>query len=368
MDFTVQIAHSVDEIDRDAWEHLGAGRPFSSMRWYRFGEAVLKENPPTYIFLSHQGEPVARAAFWLNRQEWLPVTSKILRQGLEQLLKQWPLFVCETPLASMPGLILPDSPLHVKAIKDIASCASFLGKDQKASFTIFSYTQPEDARKKIWPDGFLPISYPDEETSLQITWPNFDNYLMHLAHSTRRNYRLHCAKADELKIALALEKNLDVREVLPLIKNVDTFHGVGHRPWTLSMLNHLDMVDSTWITARIAGRLAGCCAVIGDNNILTATLLGLDYSFPDYLYVYYQVIYGAIRHAVESGALRLYGGGGAYELKRRLGFERLPDDYLMARPNNPFLGWLLQKTATLTGIRIGTEAIAPKNGEGETGA
>ena len=61
------------------------------------------------------------------------------------------------------------------------------------------------------------------------------------------------------------------------------------------------------------------------------------------MYVYYQIIYAAIRYSIESGAKLLMGGGGAYELKRRLGFSKLPDDYMMVAANGQLLGWLFHR-------------------------
>jgi hypothetical protein len=89
----------------------------------------------------------------------------------------------------------------------------------------------------------------------------------------------------------------------------------------------------------------GCCSVIGDGGVLAATLLGLDYSLPEYIYVYYQIMYAAVRCAIESRARVLYGGGGAYELKRRLGLTKLPDDYMLVAASAPWLQWPLRGAA-----------------------
>jgi predicted N-acyltransferase len=41
MTFELQVAHSVEEIGRAAWDTLAAGRPSANYRWYAFGEQVL---------------------------------------------------------------------------------------------------------------------------------------------------------------------------------------------------------------------------------------------------------------------------------------------------------------------------------------
>src|SRR5512138_3273356 len=97
MEFDVQIAHSVIEIGEDPWNSLGAGRPFTSYRWYRYCEAVLSDCIPIYILLSQAGQTVARATFWVKRQELLPISSRIARFFIETLIRHWPLMTCEIP-------------------------------------------------------------------------------------------------------------------------------------------------------------------------------------------------------------------------------------------------------------------------------
>lgn len=350
MDFDIQVAHSVKEVGEDTWNQLSGARPLSSFRWYRFGEAVLEECPPTYITLSRGAEPVARATFWLKRREWLPLTSQVVRSGAEQLLYRWPLFSCETPLVSISGLVLPEGSTRTAALETIVHTAEAIGKAEHASFTLFGYIHPQDALGEGWSKAFSPIFYPDEETSLDIIWPDFEGYIKHLAKSTRRNYKLHGKKADELAVEITAHSGpLDIDQALTLIHNVDTYHHVGHRPWTKAILENANLVDSRWIAARVGDRLVGCCSVIGDGSVQIATLLGLDYSFPEFMYVYYQIIYAAVRQAIESGAKLLIGGGGAYELKRRLGFSKLPDDYMMVAASRHWLQWPLRAAARLIG-------------------
>ena len=145
---------------------------------------------------------------------------------------------------------------------------------------------------------------------------------------------------------------------LALIYDVDTFHGVGHRPWTRAVLENAGLVDSTWIAAHVGDCLVGCCSVIGDGGVLSATLLGLDYSLPDYIYVYYQIMYAAVRYAIDQKARILYGGGGAYELKRRLGFTKLPNDYMLVAASTPWLHWPLRAAVRWLGPqKAGVEVL-----------
>src|SRR5689334_1159062 len=114
-EFDFQIAHSVAEIDPESWDRLSAGRPFTSHQWYRYGEAVLADCKPIYLIVHQHGQPIARATFWRTANEPLPIQSAFLRHGLQSLFRHWPLLICQSPLCSISGLILPDTLLREAA-------------------------------------------------------------------------------------------------------------------------------------------------------------------------------------------------------------------------------------------------------------
>lgn len=353
----LHVMRDVKEIEPEAWDQLSAGHPFSSHRWYTFGQAVLADTPSTYLVLTSGGEPVARAALWLKHREWLPITSTIVRFTADKLIQRWPLLSCETPLVSFSGLILPDSPLWVKALELITQKVTELAKESHALCSLFGYIQPAELNDSAWPKNYTSVSYEDEETVLPIQWPDYNEYFMSLAHSTRRNIRLHGKKADELGITLLVNENVTaLEEAISLIGNVESHHGVGHRPWTRNLLQNSGMVDFRWISAWMDDRLVGCCSLLADGPACTATLLGLDYSFSNWIFVYYQLIYRLIRCAIEQGYEKLYGGGGAYELKRRLHFQKLPDDCMMVSPTSTLAGWFVRNSSHLLGSSVSEQA------------
>src|SRR5512145_3371150 len=103
----IQVAHRVGEIGQEQWDAVSQQHPFTSYRWYRFGETVLFDDTPTYVTLSWDGRPTARATFWLTRKEPLPIKSNRLRSLAQQAFYHSPLFFCRTPVAKTWGLILP---------------------------------------------------------------------------------------------------------------------------------------------------------------------------------------------------------------------------------------------------------------------
>ena len=324
MALELQIAHSVEEIEHTAWDHLGKRYPLAGYRWYRFGEAVLRNDPPVYILISHRGEPAGRATFWVNRREPLPIPLPAVRRPLEALLRHRPLFVCRSPLTSLSGLILPPPPLRDEALKLITRAALQEAQRCQASFVLFDYLEEEEARLPAWSGSFTATSIADPGTCLHITWSNFEDYLAHLPKSVRKDYRRHRNRAADQAIQIKcqqltapLEPHV-VEQAMALIHNVDKHHKSPPHPWGREMLEKAYLVDATWITASIEDRMVGCGLLLGDGDARFLALLGLDYEVK---YVYFQLFYAAIQHAIESGVRILRGGSGAYEMKRRLGFQ-----------------------------------------------
>jgi predicted N-acyltransferase len=340
--FEVQIAHSVEEIGQAAWDHLSRDEPFASYRWYRFGEAVLADTTPVYIILSQQGEPLARATFWLTREEPLPFSSRLVRQMLGGLLHRWPLLVCRSPWRSCTsGLILPAPPLRDAALMAIIQVAWDLARQHRVSFLAFDYLEDAEAEQLGASKAFVPVSATDPGTYLAITWPDFDSYLKHLSKSARSHYRRHSKFAAELGIQIKRYPAVtSVDQAMDLIRNVENHHDAAPDPWVRLALENATMVDATWLAAEIEGRLVGCQILLRDGEAYLHTGAGLDYSIQ---YAYFQLTYEAIRCAIDQGARLLQGGSGAYEFKRRLGFQLQRNNRTAFGANNGLLRWIGQR-------------------------
>lgn len=344
MSFDLQVVHSVQEIGQAAWDALAGDRPFASYRWYRFGEAVLADDKPIYIILSLAGEPVARGTFWLKREQPVPVSSRAVRRLLRMVFSCWPLMVCKSPLASISGLLLPDDPdLRDAALGTIARVAQAQGKQHRASFVFFDYLDTREIGWPGWPSEFLSLEVPESETRLVITWSDFGGYLSSLSKSARKDYRRHCNRAADLGIDVHYQSAVDsVDQALVLIHTVERRHNSDPSPWTRRMLENIGMVDATWLVAEVEGRLVGCGLLLGDGGYRFLASLGLDY---DVEYVYFQLMYEAIRGAIEAGARVLRGGSGAYEMKRRLGFDLESNNHVMYTASSRGIRWLAHRLA-----------------------
>jgi predicted N-acyltransferase len=328
MSFDVRIFHSVEEVGQEAWDHLSGGRPFTSYRWYRFGERVMAYDTPLYVVLFRQGEPVARATLWLTGREYLPIRVKPVRLVLEAMIGCWPLLICHSPLSSTTatsGLTLPGPPLREAALRTIAEVARELLEKNRGSFCLFSYLEEQEAREPGWPDPFVWTKVPDPGTRLDITWPDFEGYLAHLRKKQRYNVRRNMRLASELGIEIKQHPVVrDVDRAMTLHRNVNRRHKSGTVSWMRGALEHAGMVDAVWLTAEVEGRLVGCELMLGDGDAWLVTGLGLDYTTE---YAYFVLGYADIRCAIERGARFLRWGSLTYDVKERLGFEAESSDY-----------------------------------------
>ena len=350
MEFDVQITHSVEEVGQEAWDHLAGDRPFASYRWYRFGEAVLADNLPIYIILSQGREPVARATFWLRRNEPVPMPAGWVRGLMERLLRRWPLLICQSPLADVPGLVLPDPPLRDEALAVIGQHVLEQARRHGASFVAFVYLEETEAHWPGWPVAFASAELPEPGTRLALTWPDFESYLAALSKKSRRQYRANCQKSSELGIEVKrhlLHTPLDGRTLdvaLALIRKVEAYYEAPPFPWARATHEHAGMVDAVWLSAEIEGRLVGCSLMIGDRGAWRWLLLGRDYGVE---YAYFQLAYETVRCAIEQGGCVLWGGTGSYETKRRLGFAVTGDNYAVFAGRGALLQragrWLAQR-------------------------
>ncbi len=335
----VEIFHSVEEVGQETWDHLSAKRPCASYRWYRFGERISTNVKPIYIVLSRKGEPLARATFWLKRQEPLPTSSKIVCYLTEVLLRRWPLLLCRTPWRSgASGLVFPDPPLRDVALTTIVQAAWDQARQHRASFLVFDYLTRSEMKSNSWSETFILTTTPGPGTRLNITRPDFESYLKDLSKSMWKDYRRHCNRAADLGIQVKRHPTVtSLDEAMVLIRNVERRHQSAPDPWARLVLENAHMLDATWLTAEIEGRLVGCGLLLGDRDSRLVTLLGLDY---DVRYAYFQLIYEAIRCAIDEEVRLLRGGSGAYEIKQRLGFQLEHNNYTAFKPNNRILGWV----------------------------
>ena len=335
-DFEILTASCVDEVGAEAWDTLSAGRPFQSARWYRFGELVMEGCQPLYIILSVDQCPVARATFWLVRDEPL-VGSRYIRGLLHPVMQRWPLLICRSPLSNSSGLILPEPPLQAQAIRLIAETAFKAIQRLHASFLIFDYLEHIQTNWPDWPDRLRSVMVADPGTRMELQAEGFSGYLKSNAKSRiHQHFKRTCRSAQDLGIQVTRHASFDDSlEALDLIRQVEQRHASMPNPWAGGMLKHMQSVESTWLTAHIGDRLVGCLLLLVDNGVQIACLPGLTDDVP---FAYFMLLYEAIQDAFDRKLVSLRWGSGAYETKRRLGFDLEHNNNIMFQGNGLICG------------------------------
>lgn len=299
---------------------------------------------PLYISVSRGGKPLARASFWLVRNEPLPLPPGLLRQALHAFMYVQPLLICRSPVADTSGLILPEPPMRKEALEAITSAAREYARKARASFLVFDYLLPEQARLAEWPGDIVPVTLEEPGTCLPVCWGDYPAYLKGLSKSAWKDYRRQRNQASRLGLEIRVNQKVEeIDAALALIQAVERGHGAPSKPWARAVLENAGEASSTWITAWLGSRLVGCGLLLADGGELLATLLGLDEQVP---YVYFQIVYQAILQAITQGARALHAGSGAYELKQHLGFQIEANNSLRFAGQGRFLNWAGRLVAT----------------------
>jgi hypothetical protein len=341
--FKILTASNIDEAGAEAWDTLSGNRPFQSARWYRFGERVMEDCRPIYIILSLENRPVARGTFWVVREEPLPV-SPFVRKWLAPSLRRRPLLICRSPLSNSSGLILPEGSMQASALKMIAQAAFRELRKLDGSFLIFDYLDESQTTRQGWPPQFKQYKIADPGTRLTLEWNDFEAYLRsNTKFRIHQHFRRTSQEAADLGIRVTRHASYDSPDLaLELIHNVEHRHGSMPNPWAAGMLEHMQMVESTWLTAHIGKRLVGCLLLLTDNGVQIASLPGLTEDVP---FAYFMLLYEAIQEALERKLSLLRWGSGAYETKRRLGFELEQNNHVLFQGNG-VISQLITRIAT----------------------
>ena len=315
--FEVRTFYRISDIDARSWDQLSGQSPFQSYRWFTFVERVMSDCPPVYLLIYHNNLLIARAAFWLVRNEPLPQMPAPVKALVRTLLKRWPLLICRSPMANTSGLIMKDG-LQSETILDRISQAAISEAGKKnASVVLFDFL--DESNTQGWPSNFVTLKMPSPGTILKNRWQSLEDFLADGNKKDRQHYRRSLREAEKLGIRLTQHKSIpDLEGALALIRKVEHRYSSSPNPWLANMLKNIEMVDGIWLEAHIEEKLVGCGLIVNDKNVQMTTALGLADNIP---YVYFLLIYASLESAFKKKIQWLRWGTGAYEVKQRLGFE-----------------------------------------------
>lgn len=333
-DISIQILNDIELIDAEEWNTLSDGRPFQSHAWYRFGEQVMADCEPVYLLAYQEKKLVGRASLWGIRNEPLPRSVGVWRAPLKLILKKWPLLICRSPLSYTSGLVISaDSPNRAVIFSLLIDAALKQSHQRKCSFLIFDYL--DKSEKQNWPRGFSIMEAPEPGTVMENRWHNFEDFLAYGSKKDRQHYKRTLRESQKLNIKVSRSTRAeDIKEILPLIRNMERRHGAPLNPWAANMLQSMQMAGGILLTARVNNQLVGCGLLLEDNNAQMTSALGRLQDTP---YVYLMLVYESIKIALDHKIGLLRWGSGAYELKQKLGFKLEDNSVSAFAPIQPFM-------------------------------
>jgi len=338
-EISIHINNCIDEIDASVWNKLSAGQPFQSHNWYQYGEKVLDDCEPLYITAYRDEEIVGRASFWLTRNEPLPQFAGYWKTLLKPILRKWPLLICRSPLSSAPGIVILSDEDQTKVMLAVLDEAIRQAHGRKCSVLMFDFLSKAEA--KNWPERFSVLEFPDTGTIMENRWLGFDDYLAKGDPKNRKNYRRTMRASAKFKVNVQTSVTEEEIEMfLPLVNNMEKIYGSSLNPWMGNMHRYMEMVSGQVVTVRTGGELAACGLLLHDNDVQLTTAFGRASDAP---FIYMAVIYESLELAFERKVKAFRWGSGAYDLKKKLGFEVEDNGVFVYYPIQPILkllaGW-----------------------------
>ena len=339
--FHIETFFSIQDIDTRDWACLSEELPFQSHRWYTFGERVMADCSPIYVLIYDEKDPVARASLWLTRNEPLPKMAAPVRKLTSAFLTRWPLLICRSPLANASGIIVKNNFQNEAVLSSITEAALAEARKRNASILLFDYLNEREIQK--WNPESIKLKMPSPGTILKNQWHSLEEFLSDGNKKDRQHYKRSLREAEKLGIHLTQHKVVhDIDAALTLIRAVEDRYSSAHNPWMRGMLENIEMMDGTWLEARIDQRLVGCGLILDDQGAQMTTALGLAEDVP---YVYFLLVYASLEAAFAKQVKVLRWGTGAYEVKQRLGFEMEPNNFSVVVGTNPLTRWLARMVA-----------------------
>ena len=337
----VKTFSSIKEIDALAWDRLSGDIPFQSHRWYTFGERVLFDCLPIYLLAYDKNTLVARASMWLVRNEPLPKMPRPLKLLVTALVKRWPLLICRSPMANTSGIIVEGNLQREAIFAALTTAAIAQARQKQASIVLFDFLSETEMRE--WPSDFVKLKMPSPGTILKNRWQSLEQFLADGNKKDRQHYKRTLREAAKLGIHVTQHKVVhEMDSALALIRKVEDRYSSSYNPWMRALLENIEMINGTWLEAYIDKKLVGCGLILEDQNVQLTTGLGLEDNIP---YVYFLLIYASLEAAFTKKVELLRWGTGAYEIKRRLGFE-------LEQNNNSVLFGANQLTRLLTRLAV----------------
>lgn len=314
---TVEVLHTIDELDAQEWDALCGNRAFVTHRWLRLAETVLAKHEARYLLVRRQGRLVAAAIGALEHQFRNPA----IQDKAGWVLHYFPCLRIAMPMLATSGLIVQNE--SREELDVLLDAIQTFVKRQRISFYTIDHLAPQHPAWSLAPhQGYRQIAMLPE-THLDLAWDSYEGYLAALPSKKRREIgRMERHAADEGIVVQQIVPSTENSSVLDqLVDNLLNRYGEVKRYTPHLFLKAATVLgdDLTVLGALRDGQLVGCTALLRSGNEVSAKWIGRDYARTAETAVYYAILAGCVRQTIAMGAQRLHFGAAAYETKKQFG-------------------------------------------------
>lgn len=361
-DLIVQIEHTIENIDKEEWNHLLGNQGVFDWDGLLFLERVFQNNKLKehnwkffyFIIRDRENQPILATFFTYNLWKEDMLTSDIISNKLEQQRKKNP-YLLTSHVLNMGSLFTEgkhyylkmDHPKWTMAINTMFQKLEDLDVKLNPSMLVLRDFEIDSELNSIFhQQGFIKINMPESCTIENLSWKNTDEYIASLSSRNRRHFRqeiLPFESCFEITHKNELTTS-DITHFYELYENVrknnlglNTFSFPikllkimsGHPNWEFIILTIKKELETN-----ISTPVGVMFCYKNRNHTYVPAFVGMDYTFLRKYQIYRQLLYQTIKRATSLHFKRIdFGMTAAFE-KKKLGAIIKPKvAYIQAKDN-----------------------------------
>jgi len=327
-DYRILVTEDPKDICQKSWDEVASNSLHTSYNWQKFWAAAQAPTWPqsrTAMVVVYHGNKIVGHCGAYRYPYPLPFPRSWQRKIARSML--WPL----NPVNfHKPPVVHPQAdpdkviPLLLDGVDQLrrrwlAPTARFVLLDRDRDKLLFRYLKEKGY-------GFSPGI---TDTHLEVKWSSFGDYLQSAMKSKHRNYLARCyRRAVEAGVSFEVLSDPVAHsdEIISLLRNVAD-HNRSETLYSPDFLRaaeqHLGCEKLVVICARVKGKMAACTINYRDHDRITQKSLGMDYALSQSLNLYRLIIAEGIKYAIRNNIKSVGCGFSQYEIKSRLGLERV---------------------------------------------
>jgi predicted N-acyltransferase len=338
---TVKRFQSIHDIQESLWNSINSDNEF--FHDHRFIQSIedagMNDCKFWYLLFYSGTGPVGSAAlsaFKVSLDLFLGAISQKLIRRVRRLFAGFfkiDVLFCGLPISiGKYNLVIADPSYTEDILSALVEEMTGICRDEKIKFMCVKefYGDRVQTMDRLVEYGFFRApSLP--YVRMPLHWSGFEDYLNALRHTYRRQIKNGLKKMSSASpgpvLILGKRDVCSARQFFELYREVMEHAGVQLEILNQSFFEHLFIKMHDHIEILVFQRgseVLGAALLCPVGKTLTFLLVGLDYSKRDDYDVYFNLIYGIIKIALERGCSELNLGQTSYYIKQRIGGTCIP--------------------------------------------